>query len=170
MISSATKTGCLGLLALVVGIGLIVFGAVRFSTAWTFAVFGFVLASLGAVGIRTGNRASEREDAETAATLHTFVLRYPDGTDVLVGDRVAYRRVFGFGRRELLGWVIYVPGQCAPHPEFDRDGLRWWCAEFDSGRLMAMLFTPHDTFIRRFRFIERGDAEQHRLRPEREIL
>ena len=158
------------MLALVVGIGFLVFGVLHFSTTWPFAVFGFILASVGAVGIRAGNRASARENAETAATLHTFVLRYSDGTDVRIGDRVAYRRVFGFGRREILGRVIYVPGQCAPHPDFDRDGLRWWCAEFDGGRIMAMLFNPHETLIRRFRFIERGDAEQHRLRPEREML
>lgn len=168
--SSATKTGCLGLLALISGIVLLVFGIIRFSTAWPLAAFGLVLGGLGAVGIRDGNRAADREEAETAATWHMFVLRYFDGTEVQVGDRVAYRRVFGFWRRELLGRVVYVPGQCAPHPELERDGFRWWCVEFDGGRTMAPMFDAHDTFIRRFRLIERGDPERYRLRPETEFL
>ncbi len=80
------------------------------------------------------------------------------GLDVRIGDRVA-KKPFWFFRGERLGRVIYVPGQCTPHPEMERDGMSYWAVRFDNGILAAWLYHPRVKAIRKFRLLQRGDTE-----------
>lgn len=87
-----------------------------------------------------------------------YILTYPGtAAQVLIGDRVAKKKWLSLFGAERLGRVIYVPGQCPPHPEMERDGMAYWAVRFDNGMLAAWLHHPKVNAIRKFRLIERGD-------------
>lgn len=87
-----------------------------------------------------------------------FVLKYVGGDEVRIGDRVAKKKLFSLLGKERYGRVIYVPGQCAPHPEMERDGMSYWAVRFDDGDLAAWLHHPAVKAITKFRLIQRGDS------------
>lgn len=157
--SDGTGIGCAGSATLLSSIGLLVFALFALPQRWPLLICGAAGVGAGLLALRIGQQIAEREAEYVKATWDSFILTYPDGEAVRIGDRVAKRRFILPG--EMFGRVIYVPRQAPVHPEFEHNGLRWWAVKFDDGPVAAMLFWPFRGSIRRFRLLERGDPREH---------
>lgn len=91
---------------------------------------------------------------------------YYHGTDteVLLGDRVTVKRIFGPAEP---GEVWYLPGVSPPHPDMESEGVLDWAIRLDDGTILSWIFLPEqEQPTKRVRFIRRAVAGYVGLRAD----
>lgn len=96
------------------------------------------------------------------------MLTYCDSeVEIRLGDRVTLKGLL-WGARQ--GIVCYVPGACAPHPEFEIDGLSYWAIQLEDGTLISWPYLPQQLKAsKRLKFKERGDPGSALIDPSEEL-
>ena len=86
-------------------------------------------------------------------------------TEIRLGDIVNVRRLLFFWRR-TPGIVCYMPGQSAPHPQMEYEGVRYWSIQLEDGTLVSWVFLPTEVLpSKRIEFVRRGDLSEKALLP-----
>ena len=97
----------------------------------------------------------------------TASLHYREGgLPVHVGDKIIYRGLLPW--RRWNGSVVYVPGQCPPHPELTDE---YWGIELVDGRLLVWPYMPAELPVtKRLSFVSRGIGDESKgLPPDRPL-
>ena len=86
--------------------------------------------------------------------------------EVRLGDEVRIKRWF---RRDLEGFVCYLPGASPVHPEMEYEDVRQWGIRLTDGTMLEMCYAPEQGQPERnIVFVRRGDSPG--LMPDEELL